>query len=258
MISDSLSNKSYSRIHFEEIDSTNEEAKRRFLKGERASLLISADYQSAGKGRNGRSFYSPKDTGIYFSYLCGNVPKEEFRNLIFITTAAAVFVTDELIRITGADAGIKWVNDVYVNGKKVCGILAEAMFAQDCAGIVTGIGINLTTEVFPDEIREIAASVGSFREEELKKIKEEILLSVGERFAEFFERFDDEKYRLSILEEYRKYSLVIGKEVSFYEQSEQPVSAEAVGIEEDGGLLVRLKSGEMRKLDSGEIHLKLE
>ncbi len=244
-------------IHYETIDSTNEEAKRRFAAGEREPMLIWADAQTKGKGRNGRSFYSPKDTGIYFSYLYADLEKKSIDHLIFVTTAAAVFVADALNRFTDANAKIKWVNDVYVEEKKVCGILAEAAFAEDATGIVVGIGINLTTKDFPDDIKTIASGIGTFEESELNRIKEKILQSVGERFAEFFECCENKDYRRGILEEYRLISLVIGREVQFQEAGKEMQSAVAEEIEEDGSLLVRLPDGERKKLSSGEIHLKL-
>lgn len=259
MISDSLHNakdNKYDLIHFEEIDSTNEEAKRRFLKGEKEPVLLWADYQSAGKGRNGRSFYSPHDTGIYFSYLHVQEGRGEMNNLIFVTTAAAVFVADALNTFAGADAKIKWVNDIYQNEKKVCGILAEAVFDEESTGIVVGIGINLTTEEFPDDIKELASGVGFFGKEKLTEIKENILKHAGSSFAEFFENCDSKEYRKQVLEKYRSLSLVIGKEVSFYKLDTEEKKGIATAIEEDGSLIVTMPDGSRERLASGEIHLR--
>ena len=252
-------NRGFEIIHYRSIDSTNEEAKRCFLnRGERKPVLFRADEQTAGKGRNNRAFYSPADTGIYFSYLHSVGKKEEFRDRIFVTTAAAVFVAGALRKYTGADAGIKWVNDIYVDGKKVCGILAEAAVAEDATGIIVGIGINLTTADFPEEIRDIASGIGNFKEEELNSLKQNILNYVGTRLTEFFEKCENADYRASIIEEYRKLSLVIGRKVSYYKQNQEEKSGLASGIEEDGSLLVTLPDGSTERLASGEIHLKLE
>ena len=248
----------WNRIHFQTIDSTNEEAKRRFHNGERETVLISADCQTAGKGRNGRSFYSPMDTGIYFSFIYCDEGRHGLTDMIFVTTAAAVFVCDALIRTTRVNAGIKWVNDVYVEEKKVCGILAEAVFDGDTTGIVVGIGINLSTREFPKEIREIASGVGDFSEEELWEIKSSILQYVGDGLNEFFRNCEDKEYRKEILEAYKKLSVVIGKSVSFYEKGDVLYTGVARDIEEDGSLLVELDSGETRRLDSGEIHLRVQ
>ena len=251
-------NGSFRGIHYTTIDSTNEEAKRRFYRGERETLLISADCQTAGKGRNGRSFYSPMDTGIYFSFFFCDEGQRELKDLIFVTTTAAVCVCDALIQTTRVNAGIKWVNDVYVEEKKVCGILAEAVFDGKVTGIIVGIGINLTTRDFPAEIREIASGVGDFSAGELKKIKTSILQYVGDRLSEFFQNCESPEYRKGILEEYKRLSVVIGRRVSFFEKNDVMYSGIAKDIEEDGSLLVELDSGERRRLDSGEIHLRVQ
>ena len=249
----------YIHEHVPSVDSTNEELKRRFTRGDKKELLLSADFQSAGKGRNGRSFYSPQDTGIYFSYLYPNPEKKPVSDLIFVTTVAAVLVCDAIIRIIGPDdVGIKWVNDVYVKGKKVCGILAEAVFNGDTPGIVVGIGINLTTTDFPGEIKDIASGIGRFDNEELSRIKQSILHDVGEGLHRFFENMDEAAYRKEILALYKKESLVIGKEVVFTESDIGERTARAFDIGEDGSLAVELPSGEKISLHSGEIHLKLK
>ena len=258
--------------HINTIDSTNEELRRRFLQGENAPLLIWADEQTAGKGRNGRSFYSPQNTGIYFSFLYPCKDKEMLGESVFVTTVAAVAVCSALREITGADAGIKWVNDVYVNGRKVCGILAEAVFRGEELGIVVGIGINLTTTDFPDEIAGIAAGVGSFDDAQLSVIKKRILESVGERLLEFFlsaenavqnsvsgtptagEERTKSLYRRKIIDEYREMSIVLGKEVSFHKQGDEEQKGIAKDILEDGSLVVACEDGE-HILNSGEIHL---
>ena len=142
---------------------------------ERKPILFWADEQTAGKGRNNREFFSPKNTGLYFSYLyCVKKPKE-IKDRIFVTTAAAVFTAKALRQYAGADAKIKWVNDIYLNEKKVCGILAEALFDEAYTAIIVGIGINLTTVEFPDEIKETASGIGKFSEEKLKELKEQII-----------------------------------------------------------------------------------
>lgn len=246
--------------HINTIDSTNEELKRRFLQGENAPLLIWADEQTAGKGRNGRSFYSPQNTGIYFSFLYPCKDKEMLGESVFVTTVAAVAVCSALREITGADVGIKWVNDVYVSGRKVCGILAEAVFRGEELGIVVGIGINLTTTDFPDEIAGIAAGVGSFDDAQLSVIKKRILESVGERLLEFFLSAENavqnpnSSYRKMIIDEYREMSIVLGKEVSFHKQGDEEQKGIAKDILEDGSLVVACEDGE-HILNSGEIHL---
>ena len=266
MISDSSHNKElniapegkYEKIHFDRIDSTNEEAKRVFReKPERNPILFWADEQTAGKGRNNREFFSPKNTGIYFSYLyCVKKPKE-IKDRIFVTTAAAVFTAEALRQYAGADAKIKWVNDIYLNEKKVCGILAEAVFDENSTAVIVGIGINLTTTDFPDEIKETASGIGNFSEEKLKELKEQIISYVGDHLTAFFENCEDAAYRKDIIGEYRALSMVIGREVIFYKHDEEKKTGIATGIEEDGSLIVTLPDGSTERLASGEIHLCL-
>ena len=266
MISDSSHNKElntapeekYEKVHFNRIDSTNEEAKRIFReKPEDAPILLWADEQTAGKGRNNREFYSPKNTGLYFSYMYPVKKPKEIKDRIFVTTAAAVFTAKALRQYAGADAKIKWVNDIYLNEKKVCGILAEALFDEAYTAIIVGIGINLTTAEFPDEIKETASGIGEFDEEKLKELKEQIITSVGNRLTGFFENCEDAAYRKDIIEEYRALSMVIGREVIFYKHDEEKKTGIATGIEEDGSLIVTLSDGSKERLASGEIHLCL-
>lgn len=255
MSTDSLT-ENYTRIHFDTIDSTNEEAKRRILAGEDKPLLLWADEQTAGKGRNGRSFYSPNSTGIYFTYLYPNAEKKSIDKLVFVTTVAAVSVCESLIEFAHADAGIKWINDIYIQGRKVCGILAEVAYKEDVPGIVTGIGINLSTEDFPAEIQSIASGVGSFDQEELKILKEKILTKVGDDLHAFFEAGDDPSFRKDIIERYKAHSLVIGKDIAYSFADGEKHRAKALDILPDGSLLVRGEEGEI-VLSSGEIHLHL-
>ena len=148
---------------FKCIDSTNMEAKRCALNGEGEGLVILAEEQTNGRGRRGRSFYSPDGSGIYMSVLFR--PKPEIsQDVVLITTAASVAVCRAIRDVLSQEPQIKWVNDVYLNGKKICGILTEAVSDFESGRIdtvVVGIGINYHApkEGYPDEIKEIAGSV---------------------------------------------------------------------------------------------------
>lgn len=256
MSTDSLQNDNYTLIHFDTTDSTNEEAKRRFLAGENDPLLLWAEEQTAGKGRNGRSFYSPHKSGIYFTFLYPNAEHKSIERLVFVTTVAAVSVCEALITFAHADAGIKWINDIYIRGRKVCGILAEVAYRDDVPCVVTGIGINLSTEDFPEEIADIASGVGHFPEEELAALKENILRKVGEDLYAFFTNTDDEAFRKEIIARYKKLSLVLGKEITYSFADGEQHKGKALDILEDGSLLTLTDEGEVI-LSSGEIHLHL-
>ena len=251
------------REHILKTDSTNEELKRRFLTGESEPLLLRADEQTAGKGRNGHSFYSPQNTGVYFSLLYPCEDEKILEDTIFVTTLSAVSVCRTLRKSAGADTEIKWINDIYLKSKKVCGILAEAVYRENPAGgrklgIIVGIGINLSTAEFPEDVRQVAGSLGAFSEEELEKLKEAILSAVGAELLYFFEHPKDADFREKIISEYREMSMVIGKKVSFYKDGGAVESGVAKTILDDGSLVVENSEGKITVLSSGEIHLKMD
>lgn len=175
--------------YFETITSTNTELKKLGEEGAPEGTVLVANEQTAGKGRQGRSFYSPKDTGIYMSILLR--PGEAGVDALFITTAAGIAVAEAIREVSGIPAGIKWVNDVYINDKKVCGILAEASLTEkaELKYVVLGIGINVSTkdEDFPEEIGGVASSIdkgtGKFDEAMRKRLIEE----VWDRFMDMYE-----------------------------------------------------------------------
>lgn len=154
-------NKSISVDIFDEIDSTNEEAKRRISDGQKEDFVLVARMQTAGKGRKGRSFYSPMDTGIYLTYT--HFTDDSVEQSLKTTVATSVIAKKAIKEATGLDCGIKWVNDLYLNGKKVCGILCECIlkntYDNDKNALIIGIGINLTTSDYPEEISDKAGSI---------------------------------------------------------------------------------------------------
>jgi BirA family biotin operon repressor/biotin-[acetyl-CoA-carboxylase] ligase len=235
------------------IDSTNMEVKRRALEGAQEGLFVLAEEQTAGRGRRGRDFFSPAGTGIYMSILFR--PQEEHsHDVVLITTAAAVAVCRAIRRVLGEEPEIKWVNDVYLGGKKVCGILTEAVSDFESGRIdtvVVGIGINYHTpqEGFPEEIRQIAGSVC----EERQRIPRNILAAaVAENMYDLYEGLSDRTY----MEDYRRWSNVLGKEVR-YTSGEDWEHGTAVDIDEDGGLVICTPDGEKKTLRTGEITLRI-
>lgn len=238
--------KSYRRLDYDTIDSTNTEAKRLFLNGVRENTLVCARHQSAGRGRSNRFFYSPANTGIYMTVL---VPlKTSLNDVIAVTTAVSVYTAEALERFAGIKPGIKWVNDIYVNGRKACGILAEAVFDGTDSGIVVGVGINVSTEVFPDDIKEIATGIGEIGAEAREKVTDYIATKV----CEFCDNPKDRSY----MDTYRRLSLCLGHEVTFIENGINTY-ATAEDIDDEGGLIVRTEDGKTRTLNSGEISLRL-
>ena len=143
------------------VGSTNDEVKALAIKGEQEGYLLISRSQTKGKGRLGRSFFSPDSTGIYMSLLLR--PKCKAEETTLITTAAAVAVCRSLEK-AGVNPQIKWVNDIFVNDKKVCGILAEAGFnaGTPCPDyVVLGVGINMypPESDFPEDLKQIAGAV---------------------------------------------------------------------------------------------------
>lgn len=229
------------------IDSTNTEAKRMLADGFDSDAIITAAMQTGGRGRLGRSFYSPADTGIYVSFLLH--PAGELSDLVSLTAAAAVAVDRAIRKLTDAEPLIKWVNDLYLNGKKICGILAETVTRTQAArqAIIIGIGLNLNTENFPKDIADIA---GSLHAPHMKKSR--MVAAIAEELFALAEHPADKRY----LSDYRAHSLVLGRRV-VYMRGEERTEALAVDIDDCGGLIVRLDDGSMRTLHTGEISLRL-
>ncbi|MBQ9534249.1 MAG: biotin--[Clostridia bacterium] len=231
-----------------ETDSTNERAKQLAAEGAELPLLITADSQTAGRGRRGRSFYSPPGCGLYMTLA---LPiRGALSSAVTLTTAAAAAVSRAIEELTAIRTGIKWVNDIYVSGKKVCGILAETAARRGEAQpscVVIGVGINLSTESFPDELADTAAALGvpvSLRERLAARICAELL--------DIYHALPDAGY----MEYYRSRSIVLGRDISFLADG-RAFSGRALSVDDAGGLLVALPDGGEITLRSGEITLRL-
>lgn len=230
-----------------ETDSTNNEAKRLIAAGLDENVLIAADSQTSGRGRRGRSFYSPSGTGIYMTLVIrADVPMAD---AVSITTMAAVAVSRAIERVTGEKTGIKWVNDIYLGGRKVCGILTEAVSDFESGttqNIIVGIGINVSTDSFPDDVAAVACSLGNSA-----ATRNEIIAAVANEVFKLAEDLTDRSY----MDEYRDRSVVIGKEITVY-KGDEARRAEAVSVDDDGGLVIRLPDGAEETLRSGEITVR--
>ena len=232
---------------FDTIDSTNNEAKRMLESGFSGFALVAAEAQTSGRGRLGRSFYSPESTGLYFTLIIPPCfPAEE---ATLLTPAAAVATVRVLEKISSESLKIKWVNDIYKGDKKICGILAEAVLDAEggsFAGFAVGIGINISTENFPEDISDIAASLKTDAD------KNEIAAGIARELFAFAKNLSAREF----LPEYREHSLVTGKEIYFIKDREK-TNATALGIDSDGGLTVKLENGEVTTLRGGEISVRM-
>ena len=240
-------------IYYDTIDSTNREAKQLALEGAPQGTIVVASQQTAGRGRLGRSFFSPKESGLYMSIVLR--PEMNSSLALRITSAAAVAVCRAIERHCDKEAGIKWVNDVFIDGMKVCGILTEGISGFESGrieSVVVGIGLNHTIPKagFPSELSSIAGALFSDIPP-LRSSRNQVAADIIACFFDLLPFLESSAF----LDEYRKRSIVLGKRVLVTHGSES-YEAVASGIEEDGSLVVQLPTGELRILSSGEISLK--
>ena len=226
--------------YYETIHSTNAEAKKMILEGVREGVLL-AKHQTAGRGRLGRSFFS--ENGIFMSMILS--PEKIPFDTGFLTSAVAA-ATCRAITEKGFDAGIKWVNDIYLDGKKICGILAEAVsIGAETLAYVIGIGINVGESDFPEEIQDIAAALPLNEKE-----KEDLFFSVLNNIETVLT--ENKKTILSYLKEK---SIVLGKDIRFFGATDG--EGTAIDLDGNGGLVVLTRENETIILTGGEISVRV-
>lgn len=239
-------------IKYDEVTSTNTLAKELAKSGEKSDTVIIANSQTAGKGRFSRRFYSPENSGIYMSILLHS--EIDVSDITIITAAAAVAVCRAIKNICHVSPKIKWVNDLYLSNKKICGILTEGAINPATKKVdfaVVGMGVNLYENDFPPEIREIAG--GIFENKVGDEIKEKLTNEIIFRFYEIFKALPDKKF----MEEYRANSYLSGKTVC-YTLNGAENCGEVIGIDDDAKLIVKNKDGKTEKLFSGEVSVKIK
>ncbi len=243
---------SYTFIYFEMVDSTNNYAKKLCIDGASEKTVVLAKRQTAGKGRLGRSFFSGHD-GIYLSIILR--PLFSAEHTLFITTAAAVAVSHAIDEVCSVKTGIKWVNDIYLNDKKICGILTESAISAQSESpeyAVLGIGVNLSRgdSAVPDEIKDIAGFI--FESEQGAEIKERLCAKILDNFFELYSNLTEKEY----MDEYRHRSILIGKKVKCL-CGTNVYTATVCDIDADARLVVRTDEGKIKILNAGEVSLKL-
>lgn len=229
---------------YKTIDSTNTQMKKLAINGGKNHSVIVSEEQSAGRGRFGRSFYSPAQKGVYMSVLLKT--GDSLQNATMITIKTAVAVRRAIAKLYDIEVAIKWVNDLYYRGKKVCGILSEAISDFESGmieAIIIGIGINVSTDNFPLEIASIATSLG-LQEANRNQFIAEIL---NQLFA-----IIDEDFKL-VLNEYRMASCVLHKQITFNQKGEQ-FTGLVREINDLGNLVVSSNGAEM-VLTAGEVSI---
>lgn len=229
--------------------------------------LFLAEHQTAGRGRQGRNFYSPSSVGLYMSMVV--VPPDSIHNPALITSTAALAVCQALEQVYGIEAGIKWVNDIIYQGKKVCGILTEGVMNQDLGNIpaaIIGIGVNVTQPMkgFPQELEGIAGTVLPPGASHLNRnqLTAAIVQNLMKNLNAVWQQHKRPHITGEIMEEYQRLSILRpGQTVTVFplpDSNQQSYSATVLGIDHHARLQIRLEDGSQRLLDSGEVSLRSE
>ena len=236
-------------IWLDTVDSTNTYAKQLARDGAPEGTVIIADRQTGGRGRLGRSFHSPSGMGIYLSVILrpGCLPEE----LMHLTCAAGVAAGDAIANVTNQMPNLKWTNDLVLHKKKLGGILTELSVdpvARKVEWAVVGIGINCCQSDFPEEIKQIATSLGlspSGRTELTAALIRSLHSMRRDLFAE----------KNGIMEDFRHRCITIGQEISVL-RGDEVRHGKAVDVDDDGGLKVEFSDGHQETVTSGEVSIR--
>ncbi len=242
-----------------ETDSTNLYAKRLCESGKRGYFAVHAEHQTSGRGRREREFVSPQGSGIYLS-LCFDAPlRAELSGLITVYTAVAVRAA--ILEVCGKACGIKWVNDLYLEGKKVCGILTEGRvnYERRCFDwFVVGIGINVTPpkDGFTGAARDVAGAICE-QTADPDGLRGHLIAGILKRMQHLPDELEAREY----LADYRSHNLIPGRRVTVHPTvigQGGSYEADAIEIDGDGQLVVMTQDGERRRLFAGEVSCKLK
>lgn len=235
-----------------EVSSTNTLIKEKAASGAPEGSLIIAQKQTAGRGRLGRSFFSPEGSGLYMSLLLR--PEFDAEQSTMLTTAAAAAAALAIEDISGQAAGIKWVNDIWLNGKKVCGILCEASFSPSgkVDHVVVGVGMNISAPAggFPSELTDIAGALFADGE-----APEDASIALAAAFTRHFTRYYTNMDSSEYFPEYRKRCFLLGQEINILRGGDV-IPATALDLDASCRLLVRRADGCEEYLSSGEVSIR--
>lgn len=243
----------YNIKQYDSIDSTSTEAKRLLQQGYGHGVVVTAETQTAGKGRLGRAWDSAKGTGIWFSVVFE--PKVELQQVSLYSFAAAVAVAEAVCNVTGLTAQVKWPNDVLVKGKKVCGILLELVAERNQpVRVIIGIGINANQkqDEFPQEVQAKAASLAMMTGREIDR--RQMLDAVLERLAYYSDQLEQNGFAV-IRDKWTELSCVSGKEVQIVQHGNTLLYGTAIGLADDGALLVKTEQG-IQRIMAGDVSLR--
>ena len=234
------------------LESTNKTAKEMAVAGAEHGTIIISDCQTMGRGRYSRNFFSPSGGGLYMSIVL-RPEAMHFKNPTSVTAFAAVSVCEAIESISTKVPRIKWVNDIFIDEKKLCGILTEAVTDFESGGldwVVLGIGINVhtRTEDFPCDLQSIATSI--YPDEKMSGVRNRLSAEIINRILGF-ETLPSET---EIFEKYKKRLMVLGKKITVI-QNQVEYKATAIDVDSVGHLVVKNESGERITLSSGEIRI---
>lgn len=237
---------------FKTLKSTNETAKQLALNGAKHGTVVISEEQTGGKGRMGRKFYSPANSGIYMSIILR--PNLNCSDSVLITTASSVAVCRAIEKLTKVPVKIKWINDIILKNKKIGGILTEAVTNFENYNIeyvVIGIGINFDTaqNSFPTEIQDIASSL--FTKENKSTSRNQLCAEVINEILWIIDNLKD----CNFIKEYKERSIILNKNIYFIIKG-QATKGKAIDINDDGSLVVRKENNEIVVLNSGEISIR--
>lgn len=237
-------------VYFRETDSTNTRAKDLAARGAPEGTLVVSEKQKEGRGRKGRRWFSPSQEGIYASLILrptispGEAPK--------ITMLTAVVVAETLLSLTQLEVKIKWPNDILVNGKKLGGILTEIRAERDAIDyVVVGLGLNVNTRRFPDDIREKATSV--LIETGNRFPRARLIREYLKWFEEYYELFNEIGFE-PVMGRWKELTNVIGQRIRVEVVGKKYVG-EVLDIDKDGALILKDSDGESHRILSADVSL---
>jgi BirA family transcriptional regulator, biotin operon repressor / biotin---[acetyl-CoA-carboxylase] ligase len=238
--------------HFDDLVSTNIEAKQLALSGAEEGTIVVSEAQNGGRGRLSRGWYSPAHKGIWFSIILrpALLPQDAPK----CTLMAAVAITKAIDKITGIKCGIKWPNDILYNGKKLVGILTEMNAEMEGINYIvigTGINVNIAKDEVPEELKDIVMSLSQIKREHVDRLA--LLAEVLVQLEEIYDEALTNGFG-KILEEWRKYSITLGQEVNVI-GIDKTFSGLAMDIDADGALLVKTET-EVKRVLAGDVSIR--
>ena len=236
-------------LRLEKIDSTNLEAIRQAKAGAKEGLCIVAREQIAGRGRLDRTWQSPKDAGLYLSIVLR--PAIEMNSWPLLSLTSALAVSDALVRACSLKPDIKWPNDVCMNDRKLCGILAETIETPAGPAAIVGIGINLKRTALTDDLRQTATSIEEVTgsEPDTERVLSELLKAFAERY-EILQSSDG--FEHTIREWCAGSSYAYERRVRVSLENET-FTGTTRGLDRDGALRVESDAGQIRIVRAGDV-----